>query len=92
MNAAVVAKNGGVMPVLMTPCSADTLDGDPIHVCWSKDTKWKFLADWVVIHNVGVASPGDFFEWTYEKTFIPALFAWFILTAKDRNRGSIKEV
>jgi hypothetical protein len=84
MNTLVVAANHGQMPVLSSQCTPDMFD-DTIHGCMNAASHLKFLADWIVVPGVGVASPGDFFIWAYQGTVVPAIAAWFVLVVKDHN-------
>ena len=88
-NAIVMAANGGTMPVLTAGgCTEDAIagyaeevdrEGMQVHSCMTKATRLKFLADWIVIRHLGVASPGDFFEWAFNLTFKPGLLIWCLL-------------
>jgi Family of unknown function (DUF5317) len=93
-NAAVMAVNGGQMPVQWPGgCSEEVrkqfsveqlIEGMEVHSCMTKDTKLRWLADWIVIRHAGVASPGDFLEWGGDYAQVPC---WFLLAAflfKDR--------
>lgn len=84
LNAVVMAANGGQMPVLFPGGCADGFGDDVIHSCMNGATHLKFLADWIVINHVGVASPGDFGEWAGDAAFWPALTAWVALIIKGR--------
>lgn len=85
-NAIVMAVNNGQMPVQFPGgCPEGGFGEDIIHSCMTHATHLKFLADWVVIRGVGIASPGDFLEWLCEATYLPALYAWFALVVKERN-------
>jgi hypothetical protein len=80
LNAIVMAANGGSMPVLMPQGHCELIDADDIiHSCWSSSVHLRFLADWVVIRGLGVASPGDFFEWFAGTVGGPSLIAWAAL-------------
>jgi hypothetical protein len=83
-NALVMAANHGSMPVLL-PAGLQLDPDDWIHSVMTSATHLKFLADWIVIRGFGIASPGDFGEWLYEVTFIPALAAWLGLVVRDHN-------
>lgn len=85
LNAFVMAKNGGTMPVLW-PGGCDAMPVDEIHSCMTHATHWKFLADWINVPN-GVASPGDFFIWAYQYSIIPSLVAWVLLVWRDYEDG-----
>jgi hypothetical protein len=85
-NFAVMARNNGQMPVLYPGgCLTNVFESDPIHVCWSTAAHLKFLADWIVINNLGVASPGDLLIWAFQYTGYPAFVAWLTLLLKDIN-------
>jgi hypothetical protein len=89
MNAVVVAANHGQMPVL-TPGGCDPkedMDGR-IHSCMVPETRLKFLADWILIRGMGIASPGDFIEWAGERLFWPFILIWCVLMIKDRQEMS----
>lgn len=79
MNALVMAANHGQMPVLWPGGCPDVTDESafPIHACMTAVSHLKWMADWVVIRGLGVASIGDFFEWAGEASMMPALFMWF---------------
>lgn len=88
LNAIVMSANNGQMPVLFPGgCPADGLGDDFIHTCMTQATHIKFLADWVVIRHLGIASPGDFFEWFHEATFWPSLTAWVALVVSDASKS-----
>ena len=85
-NFAVMAHNGGQMPVLFPGgCMPDQFADDPIHSCMTAATHWKFLADWIVINHLGVASPGDLLLWGSDLIQYPAAVAWLTLLLKDIN-------
>lgn len=84
LNAVVVALNGGQMPVLF-PGGCGNMSADDIHSCMTHATHLKFLADWILIRGIGVASPGDFLEWAAQFSFMPALVAWIVLIIKKFN-------
>ena len=90
MNAFVMAMNGGQMPVLWPGgCSGMPTNGDDIvHSCMTHATHFKWLADWIVINHVGVASPGDFLEWAWGFIQGPTFIAWIALIIKDHNPTS----
>jgi hypothetical protein len=86
-NALVMAANHGQMPVIVPGGHMEIFDPDDlIHCAMTAQTHLKFLADWIVIRDTGIASPGDFGEWLWEATFIPGLAAWFALLIKDHNQ------
>lgn len=88
MNALVMAANHGQMPVLVPGgCGPDTMEGDVIHSCMVAGTHLKFLADWIVIRHLGVASPGDFLEWACDGAFWPSLVMWVGFIIRDHNRN-----
>ena len=86
LNAFVMAANHGQMPVLWPGggCIIDP-DKDLLHSCMTAGTHLKFLADWIVIRGLGIASPGDFGEWACDAALWPAITAWVALVIKDRN-------
>lgn len=88
LNAIVMAVNGGQMPVLFPGgCPNGGFGSDDIvHACMTHITHLKFIADWIVINHFGIASPGDFFEWVFSFTYIPAAIAWVTLLIKDHNK------
>ena len=87
-NAIVMAVNHGRMPVLMPSGLEGALDtmGDPYHSVMTAQTHLKALCDWIVIRDVGIASPGDFLEWGYEYFGTPLQAAWLALTIADYNK------
>lgn len=84
-NAIVMAFNGAQMPVLLPGGMNIIPDDDLVHCAMTHATHLKFLADWIVINGLGIASPGDFLLWTWELTSLPALIAWITLILKDQN-------
>jgi hypothetical protein len=93
-----MSANYGQMPVLMpNGCQVPDHDGTlvsifsgyGIHVCMTHASRLKFLADWVVINGLGVASPGDFLEWGSEAVWVACLVIWATLMIKDRHEGKI---
>ena len=87
LNALVMAANHAQMPVLMPGGDASILDpNDLLHCAMTAHTHLKFLADWIVIKGIGIASPGDFLLWSYDITFLPALVAWVTCIIKDKNK------
>lgn len=88
-NAIVMAANGGMMPVLTAGgCTPEAIalyaeeeetEGMQTHSCMTKASRLKFMADWIVIRHLGIASPGDFFEWAFNLTFKPGLLIWCLL-------------
>jgi hypothetical protein len=86
MNALVMAVNNGQMPVQFPGgCPVGGFGDDIIHSCMTSTTHLKFLCDWIVIRGVGIASPGDFFEWAWELTWLPMLSTWIGFIIKDQN-------
>lgn len=91
MNAVVMAANGGQMPVLIPGgCTTDIQNAllneeMRIHSCMTSATHLKFLADWIVIRGIGIASPGDFLEWLCEATQVPAFILWVAAMIKDKQ-------
>jgi hypothetical protein len=84
-NAIVMAANHGQMPVLLP--GGMTIDSDDlIHSAMTAQTHLKFLADWIVIRGLGIASPGDFGEWLFDATFIPAFAIWVWARIQEHNR------
>lgn len=79
MNAVVMAFNGAQMPVLLPGGHNVISDEDIVHTAMTATTHLRFLADWIVINDVGIASPGDFLEWLYSYTWMPAAIAWLTL-------------
>ena len=87
LNAIACGLNHAQMPVLAgyVPWDQIGVDGDTVHVAMSHATHLKFICDWIVINGVGVASPGDIFEWMGEATTFPALISWITCVIKDFN-------
>ena len=91
-NAIVMAANGGQMPVLWPGGCFDYASReaiglpDRIHTCMTSVTNLKFLADWVVINGLGIASPGDFLEWASDYIWAPCMIAWLTLMLRDRQK------
>lgn len=86
LNASVMAANHGQMPVLIPGgCGMDVTVADALHSCMTATTHLKFLADWLVIKDMGVASPGDFLEWADDAALVPCLAAWIALIFKELN-------
>lgn len=87
LNALVMAVNHAQMPVLMPGGDVSLLNPDDLlHCAMTAQTHLKFLADWIVIKDSGIASPGDFLLWFYELTFMPSLVAWVTCIIKDKHR------
>lgn len=85
LNVLVMAANGGEMPVLY-PGGCDPLHLLYLRVCMTSATRFKYLADWMVINHVGVISPGDFLIWTGTAMIVPALVAWAVLMSHEHQR------
>jgi Family of unknown function (DUF5317) len=95
MNATVMAANHGQMPVLFPGgCTADVqerlgleqaIEGMSVHSCMTKETRLKFLADWIVIRHLGVASPGDLLEWASDSTTTIGLILWIFAMITRRT-------
>jgi hypothetical protein len=83
LNATVVAANHGQMPVegpVECVFHAAETRNDYIHVCMDKDSKLKWLADWIYSPpDKGMASPGDYFMFVYEYTALPCWLIWMVL-------------
>lgn len=84
LNFIVMGTNHGQMPILCPP-GFEIDPGDFIHCAMTHATHLKILADWLVIRGLGIASPGDIFEWAGGFAFIPGLSAWLALVLKDYN-------
>jgi hypothetical protein len=88
LNVLVMVANKNQMPVLIPGGYTDLLNPDDVfHTAMKASTHLKIIADWICISG-GVASPGDFFIWAYDATFIPALAAWLALVIKDQQEVS----
>ncbi|MFI4941498.1 MAG: DUF5317 family protein [Burkholderiales bacterium] len=87
MNALVMAANRGQMPVLVPggDCGMLIAPQDLIHTCMTASTRLKWLADWIVVNNVGVLSPGDLFMTAQEVFVLPCVLIW--ATLQIRHRG-----
>lgn len=83
MNAFVMAMNNGQMPVLFPGGDQSGYTQDTIHCAMTMATHFRFLADWINIRGVGIASPGDFLEWFSDQTTWPGIWAWFALIVND---------
>jgi hypothetical protein len=57
---------------------------DDIHVCMTKNTRLKFLCDWINL-RYAIASPGDMFILFCETTELPFAFAWLVLMVMKHN-------
>jgi hypothetical protein len=62
-----------------------TIDPDPFHSCMNPKSHLKFLADWIVIRDDGIYSPGDFLEMTYGITVFPSFLIWIVLIICDKK-------
>jgi hypothetical protein len=86
MNQAVILANHGHMPVSWPGgCSMypdQDPDVDPIHVCMTKDSHLRILADWLK-DDSGIQSPGDWLMDIANAFFTPFLILWIILTTID---------
>lgn len=83
MNFIVMAANHGQMPVLIPGGDASLYEQDAFHCAMTASSHLKFLADWIVIKDLGVASPGDLSEWLYDATLWPGFIIWATLKLKD---------
>jgi len=84
-NAVVIAANQGSMPVLVPGgCTPGMIS--EIHSCMVHSTHLKFLADWILVRGLGIASPGDFLEWGAYASFWPALTTWVGFIIKDFSK------
>ena len=85
--------NKGQMPVLWPgTCTAETMGHDFVHVCMNTSTHLKFLCDWAHIQDTGIFSPGDFFVWAYDVTWMPVLAVWAALLIADVNRKNDSKI
>jgi hypothetical protein len=87
-NALVLAANTGHMPVqgdIECAQNAAKDAGDVIHVCMTKASRLKLLADWIYWPGEGTASPGDFLELVGQYGFYPCLFVWIGFIVKDHS-------
>lgn len=84
-NALVMAFNQGSMPVLI-PHGLQLDPDDIYHIAMTAHTHLRVLCDWIVIRDVGIASPGDFLEWFYQYFGTPLQAAWLALTIADYNK------
>lgn len=81
-NQLVILANKGHMPVSwpggcsLYPKDSDT---DPIHVCMTKASHLRIIADWLK-DNEGIQSPGDWMMDASEIFMKPFLLLWCILT------------
>jgi hypothetical protein len=90
MNAVAVAANGGTMPVQFPFTVADVLTngflvdhGDIIHSVMTPQTHFKFLCDWILVRDLGIASPGDLLLWLSDCIATPFYSAVVALVAND---------
>ena len=99
MNWAVIGANHGYMPVqgyiecgvgteqnLKAVIEEQTGEGDHIHICMSKSSRLKILADWLYLPGLGTASPGDILEFAYEKFLWPCFYMWCALLVVTYNK------
>lgn len=86
LNAVVLAANHSQMPVHVWAgdCSAIP-DGDTIHACMTTGSHLKVLSDWFVLPENGIYSPGDFFIWLWDISWVPFGIAWFVLHCISRD-------
>ena len=92
LNTLVMTANDNQMPVY-APGGCQTVfaqsmlfvDSDYLHVCMTPDTHLKVLADYIIVRDVGIYSPGDFLEETFLHTWDYALIAWIVLILKKFN-------
>jgi hypothetical protein len=87
LNAIVIAANHGSMPVLV-PGGCEPGMISEIHSCMTRTSHLKFLADWILVRGIGIASPGDFLELLFDATFMPALYMWMALVIRKFNDTS----
>jgi hypothetical protein len=74
------------MPVMIPPGFGPVPDGDWIHHAMTAQTHLKFLCDWIAIRGLGIASPGDMFEWFCDLTQVPCWIAAAALYLKDAQK------
>jgi hypothetical protein len=87
LNSAVIAVNGGQMPVQF-PGGCITPDEDiMIHQCLTSATHLKFLCDWILVRGgilpFGFYSPGDFVMLAGAAAMTPCLIALATLILND---------
>ena len=91
LNAIVMGANGAQMPVMVPGGDCSLIPSeDVLHSCATVHTQLKFLSDWIVVPHMGVASLGDFFEWAFDQTMIPAFTAWMALVIKEHHDRTAK--
>jgi Family of unknown function (DUF5317) len=88
LNVACMVANHNQMPVLLADeCSREALDADgadPIHTCYTPQTRLKFLGDWIYIRVWdGYFSPGDFLILSGLGLFVPFLTVLVALVLND---------
>ncbi len=88
LNFVVMGVNNGWMPVQVPGCTGGEALSQ-IHRCMAHADHLKFLADWLVIRGLGIASIGDVFEWAYQATQFPAMIIWLTLILKDHQDGRL---
>jgi len=90
LNALVMGINHAQMPVLAPGIECDPMwyiiHRDLLHACMNASTRFKFLADWIVIPDFGTASLGDMFEMLATTFTYPAWCVWIVLMIRDHNR------
>lgn len=87
MNVIVMARNGNQMPVFM-PGGCDPRQmalEDSVHVCMTPLTHWKFMADWIHINGLGIASIGDLFIWSSDYLSLYCVIVWAVLVIQELN-------
>ena len=85
MNAFVMVINKNQMPVLFPGWIPYGLEDDIVHAPMTHATHLRFLADWIFVKHVGIASPGDFFEWVYDQTYATCMILWIAFVIKDHT-------
>lgn len=82
MNMVVMAANQNMMPVLVKDCDVESMESDHIHTCYTKDTKFKALSDWLYVRRWDAyASPGDIVLILGDILMYPCFFGWVFLNA-----------
>jgi Family of unknown function (DUF5317) len=91
LNVLVITANQGYMPV----APSSIIDGmaigpthpglvlDEIHRVMQSSDHLKFLADWIQIPRMSVASPGDLFLWLSDCIRVPSFIVWLTMLWKD---------
>jgi hypothetical protein len=87
LNALVMAVNQNQMPVFI-PNGCQPI-ADMIHSCMTPGTHLKFLADWIVLTDDLVASPGDLLVWFSEKSWYVTQIIWACLVIRDYSRNLV---